>query len=358
MRKLLEAFFRHKLIVLLPPLLIPIIVAPIALLTAPIAYESIVGVWVDRPTYLDRKGGAPQYTSAAASQASQLAELLHTRAFMLDVVQRTSLAPLLASKAGEARVQDLLDRGVTVAAASQAGGSHLLTIRTRFTTPQLAYQVAQAIVDAYVDRNSNQLIDQSSTAISFFQSQLQSAQDNATKASQDLSQYAIAMGYASSGDGTPLAPDVQSTSAYDPRFAELQANAHFAQQQVDQARAALQSAQQSSAAAMQGADVGFQVIDPPQVPTAPVTQLKNALIYVAAALVVGLGISVLVLVLLLASDRSIRQDADLQPPVRVLGTLPMLRLKQRMPKAMRGAATRRAIGFVAGTALPAPKGSR
>jgi hypothetical protein len=155
-----------------------------------------------------------------------------------------------------------------------------------------------------------------------------------------------------------LTPDVQSASAYDPRFAELQANAHFTQQLVDQARATLQNAQQSSAAALQGADFGFQVIDPPQVPTAPATQLKSAIIYVAAALAVGLGFSVVVLVLLVAGDRSIRQEADLRPPVRILGVLPMLKLKQRVPKALRGTATRRAIGFIAGAALPAPRGSR
>ena len=50
--KFLEAFFRHKLLVLLPPFLIPLIVGPWALMTAPIYYESFAGVWVDKPTYL------------------------------------------------------------------------------------------------------------------------------------------------------------------------------------------------------------------------------------------------------------------------------------------------------------------
>lgn len=356
-RKLLEAFFRHKWLVLLPPFLIPIVVTPIAFVTTPVAYESIVGVWVDNPTYLDVKSSQSFYTSAAQTQANQLTELLHTRNFMLDVVGRTSLAPLVGTPAGEARVADLIDKGVTVSSASSTS-THLLTIRSHFTTPQLAYQVAQAIVDAYSDRNSNQLVDQSSTAISFYQSQLQDAQDQSTQANQQLSQYAIAMGYASSGDGTPLAPDAQSASSFDPKFAELQASAHFAQQQVDAARSALQNAQQSSAAAIQGQDMSFQVLDPPQLPTAPVTSVKNILIYGIAALVIGLGLSTIVLVLLVAGDRSIRQDADLHPPVRVLGIVPTLTLKQRLPKALRGTATRRAIGFVAGTALPAPRGTK
>jgi uncharacterized protein involved in exopolysaccharide biosynthesis len=357
MRKVLEAFFRHKWLVLLPPLLIPVLVTPISLLATPVAYESIAGVWVDNPTYLDPKGtAASSLASAAQSQSTQLTELLHTRSFMLDVVGRTGLASIASTPSGEAKVADLMDKGVTVAAVPN--GSHLLTIRARFATPQLSQQVAQAIVDAYSDRSSNQLVDQSSTAISFYQSQLDSAQDDATKANQDLSQYAIAMGYAPTGDGTTVSTDTQQAQAFDPQFADLQAKAHFAQQQVDQARAALQNAQQRSAAAAQGADQTFQVIDPPQLPTAPVTQTKNVLVFGIAGLVVGLGLSGIVLVLLVASDRSIRQEADLQPPVRVLGALPMLKLKQRVPKSIRGSATRRAIGFVAGTALPAPRGSR
>ena len=47
--KFLEAFFRHKLLVLLPPFLIPLIVGPYALVTAPIYYESFAGIWVDKP---------------------------------------------------------------------------------------------------------------------------------------------------------------------------------------------------------------------------------------------------------------------------------------------------------------------
>ena len=166
------------------------------------------------------------------------------------------------------------------------------------------------------------------------------------------------MGYASAGDGTPLAPDSQSMAAMDPKFAELQATQKFAQQQVDSARAALQNAEQTSAAAVQGADVGFQVLDPPQLPTAPSTQLKNVMVFVAAAVVMGLGLSATLLVLLMAGDRSVRREADLHPPVRVLGIVPALKVKHRLPKASRPAATRRAIGFLAGSALPAPKGTK
>jgi hypothetical protein len=72
-----------------------------------------------------------------------------------------------------------------------------------------------------------------------------------------------------------------------------------------------------------------------------------------------MGLSLVLLVLLVAGDRSVRSETDLPEGARVLGAVPQLSLKlKRLPKAARKDAMRRAIGFVAGTALPAPTGSK
>ncbi len=78
------------------------------------------------------------------------------------------------------------------------------------------------------------------------------------------------------------------------------------------------------------------------------------LLYPLAGLLVGLGLSAVLLVVLTAGDRSVRTESDLTQPTRVIGVLPRLRLK-RVPKGAGPDATRRAIGFVAGSALPAPR---
>jgi uncharacterized protein involved in exopolysaccharide biosynthesis len=352
-RKLLEALFRYKWLILLPPIVIPAVVTPIALATAPVYYESVVGIWVDQPTYLAVKDPTTQYTSPAAAQTSALTEMLHTRTFDLDVASRTPLASVASSRGGDARIQDLFDKGILVAPS----GSHLVVLKARAPTGQLAAQIAQAVVDAYQDQTSSQQLDQSGVAISFYQTQLQSAQDQLSRSSQELSQYATAMGYDGSADATvgPAQNGTLSASALDPKFAQLQSSVNFAQQQVDQARTSLQQAQLASAAAVQGGQVGFQVIDPPQVPTAPASNSKSVVVFAVASLVVGFGLSGMLLVLLVAGDRSIRRDADLASSFPVLGVVPQLSMK-RAPKFARRTTTRRAIGFVAGTALPAPRG--
>ena len=88
-RKILEAFFQHKLLLLLPPILIPAIVTPIAVLSTPPAYETAVSVWIDRPAYLNIKDGSSAWVSAVQSQSGRLGELLRTRAFLTDVARQT-----------------------------------------------------------------------------------------------------------------------------------------------------------------------------------------------------------------------------------------------------------------------------
>src|SRR5688500_14947552 len=99
--RLLETFFRHKLLLLLPPILIPLIVGQIAVMTTPITYDTWAGVWVDRPTYLTYNDEWNRYVSPASNQSNRLLELLRTRAFVLDVARRTPFARLLGTQSGE-----------------------------------------------------------------------------------------------------------------------------------------------------------------------------------------------------------------------------------------------------------------
>ncbi|MBV9354321.1 MAG: hypothetical protein JO023_02220, partial [Chloroflexi bacterium] len=161
-RKLLEAVFRHKLLLLLPAVLIPAIVTPIAIRLTPPVYETGVSVWVDRPAYLDLKDTSTPWTSPVETQTSRLNDLLHTRAFLDDVAQRTSLAPLVGNPAGEQALSDLVTHGVTVgsgattatAAAPVNASEHLLVVRVQASSAQISYELAKAIVDAYQEKTA------------------------------------------------------------------------------------------------------------------------------------------------------------------------------------------------------------
>jgi uncharacterized protein involved in exopolysaccharide biosynthesis len=354
-RKILEACFRHKLLVVLPPILIPVIVTPIALMLLPAQFDSSASIWVDRPSYLDFKDTSNPYQSPVQTQSSRLSDLLHTRAFVDDVASRTSLAPLVGSVSGEERISELISRGVTIGATSDAhaaASDHLLVLHVQASSAQLAYELCTAIVNAYQDKNTADLSDQASVAVDFYQSRLQDAQQNLNQASQNLRRYVAARQASDDGATDPTQGNLPAT-LLDPKLGELQSSFQQAQAGVNSAQTTLTQAQRDASASAQGQQLGFQVLDPPQLATIATPQFKKIIIYPIAALVVGLGLSALLVVLLVAGDRSIRSESDLSGHFRVLGTVPMLELK-RLPKDLRAVGTRRAMGARAGTALPAP----
>jgi uncharacterized protein involved in exopolysaccharide biosynthesis len=357
MVRLLETFFRHKLVLLLPPLLIPLLVTPPALLTAPIIYETYAGIWVDRPTYLSYNDGWNRYITPAQNQSSRLSELLRTRSFLDEVAKRTSLAPLVGSPRGEERIQEIIGNGLTI----YPSGTNLLVLRFHADTSQLAFQLLNAILEAFRDNSANDRINQAALATSFYQSSLEDARAQLQKAQDALRQY-LASNPQSVISGTLRASTdspsglALSQQPLDPELAELQRAVDFAQSEVEHQKTALDQASLDASASLQGQELGFQVVDEPQQPTSPVRQLRSRLIFPAAGLVVGLLLSAVLLVLLMAGDRVVRAEADLGPGGRVLGVLPSLKLK-RLPRRAGPEATRRGIAFAAGAALPAPGGT-
>jgi hypothetical protein len=320
-------------------------------------------VWIDRPAYFNTRDGSNAWVSAVQTQSGRLSELLRTRAFLTDVVQRTSLASLAGSAAGQTRLADLVARDVTIgsaasATATAAASEHLLVIRVQGATAQISYELCKAIVDSYQEKTAADQADQASVAVDFYTSRLQGSQQQLTKAGQDLRRYA-AIVQANSADSSQ--PDTSSSgltaAMLDPKLGALQSNLQAAQLDVHSAQAALNQAQQDAMMSEQGQQYGFQVLDAPQLATTATPQIKKIIIYPIAALVVGLGLTGMLLVLMVASDRSVRSEQDLAPGLRVLGTVPTLQLK-RVPKKLRSVATRRAIGAPAGMALPLPGGAK
>jgi uncharacterized protein involved in exopolysaccharide biosynthesis len=364
--KFLEAFFRHKLLVLLPPVLIPLIVGPYALVTAPIYYESWAGIWVDKPQYLAYSDFSP-YSSPASQQSNRLVEVMRTRSFITDIAKRTSLAPLVGNSRGEERINSIIGTGFTMI----PNGDHLLVLHFRADSPRLAFDMLNAIIDTFRENAATDRVNQASLAISFYQGRLQTAQEELKQTTTSVRQYVSAnpalasLNLDRSGSCTVtqgggcvndfFLPPQQS----DPQLADMMGKLKSNQAQVEALRAALETAQFDASAGLEGQELGFQTIDPPQLPTGPTRALRKQLVYPIAGLVAGMALSLVILVLFVTADRSVRSESDLPEGARLLGAVPQLNLKlKRLPKSARRDAMRRAIGFVAGTALPAPTGSK
>ncbi|HEX2034419.1 MAG TPA: hypothetical protein VHS99_09560 [Chloroflexota bacterium] len=357
--RLLEAFFRYKWLVLLPPVLIPLIVGPIALLRVPSYYLAGAGIWVDRSVYLNTNDGFNAYLTPAQNQANRLVDLLRTRSLIISIASRTSLAPLVGSQAGEDAIERIFWRGLKISPS----GERLLAIHFQASSPELAFQMVNAVIESTKERMAADRLNQANTAISFYDAQLRSAQDELDRANEDLRRYLAANPRLTTPD--PYAGGSSSAatrlgvpaSAIDPQLADFLRRVNIQQGDVNRLRSALEQARIESAAALEGQELGFQVVDPPRMPDRIIRERRRALIYPIGGLLAGMGISAAILVLLVAADRAARSESDLAGVARVAGAVPRL----RVPNLSRGAgpeATRRAIGFAAGSLLPTTGGAR
>jgi hypothetical protein len=357
--RFLDTLFRYKWLLILPPLLIPLVVGPIAMILAPSYYETTAGIWVDRATYLKSTDDFNIYISPVQNQINRMTDLLRTRTFVLDIASRTPYADAVKTPAGEDAFRRVFFKGF----AMFPSGERVLTIRFRGSNRQLTVQMINAVIETFKDKVTADRMAQAEIATNFYQSRLDTAQGELNKANENLRRYvqnnprlttidpnAGAAATGASRLGLPA-------EAIDPQIAELIRQVDAQQKEVDNLKSALDQARLDASASLQGQEVGFQLVDAPQTPTRLIRERRKALIYPAAGLVVGMGLSATLLVLLVAADRTVRTEADLASVARVVGSVPRLRLKDGSKKKGALDATRRAIGFPAG-ALMTPAGAK
>jgi hypothetical protein len=358
--RFLDAFFRHKLLILLPPIIIPLIVTPIAFLLAPTYYESYASIWVSRPSYLSYKDDSDPWITPAQELSRRFNEQVRTHAFLRDIAQR---APMLAPFARVERGEEFLQRIIGTGFMTLPSGTNLLVLRFRADNSELSYQALNAVIEAYNDKAIADRIGQGGLATSFYESRVKDAEGQLAKANEDLRRYVAANPRLTSIDPARGASATTASRlglpamAIDPELAELLRRVESAQRDAGRARESLDKTQLDVAASLEGQEQGFQVVDPPRKPTATTQERRKLLVFPVAALLGGLGLSTILLVLLVAGDRSVRSARDLAPTARVVSVVPLLRLK-RLPKRAGSDTTRQAIGFVAGTALPPPRGAQ
>ena len=361
--RFVETFFRHKLLILLPIFVTPLVVMPFAFLLVRPYYETTAGVWAERPAYVPITDETSRYVTPAQFQQARLNELLQTRSFLEDIAKRTSLAPLVDSPQGREQVVVYLQRAIF----PLPSGNKLLGIRVRADDPDLAMEIINATLTTFRERAQNDRVSQASSAIAFYEGQLKNATDENSKAQDAVRRYitanprlgADAAAYAgSSASSNPNAPRVQvPASALDPQLSELSKRLDASEREVERLRGLVEQSRFDASASIDGSDSSLQVVDPPIYPTKAERERRRFLIFPAAAIAIGGLVSALLLISLTATDRSVRSSADLRNVGRVIGVVPRMGLR-KLPRRAGPETTRRAIAFVAGTtmpALPAPR---
>jgi uncharacterized protein involved in exopolysaccharide biosynthesis len=353
--KYLEAMFRHKWLLMLPPVLIPLIVAPIAIFMLPPTYQTVTAVMVDKPRYLAATDDISNpWITPAQFQSSRFTEMMQTRSFLNAVASRTSLASLVGNERGETRIRETITRGTQVIPR----GDRLVSVGFSAETPQLAFQIANALVEEFRDRSMNERSSQASFALGFVESRLKEAEARLDEENEALRKYVAAnprlttLDPSRSANSSAAARNGLPTAAIDPQLAELIKNVEIEQREVERARLTLEQARFDASAGIEAQDMRFQVIDPARMPTSPSSDRRKIAMFVALAAVIGLGISAALSVFFVATDRTVRGESDLEGLWDVIGAVPAIGPKGKLHSAPIELA-RLQVGVLAGARLPA-----
>lgn len=340
--RLLEAFFRHAILIILPLVVIPLDVTA-AVFATPSQYEAQAGMWVERATYLSYTDDLNRYLSPAQNQKNRLMELLRTRSFVSGVAKRTSLAPLAASASGSQALDQIFARDLE----SVVDGDHLLVVRFRSEHQALALQVLTAVIEEFKARAAADQYAQATVAISFYESAQKEAEERLGQARDGLAKLLSA----NPSISTLIRSGGLDAARTDPQFAEAQRLVDTYSRNADQAGASLQRARLDVAAAVSGGELGFRLADAPGVSASPSRQIKKVIMYPIVGGLLAIVLSVALLMFFALSDHSVRSLADLAPDMVILGVLPRFR-PRGIGRRLRADVTRRGVAVGAGAVLP------
>lgn len=309
----LEAFFRHRVLLVMPILLACALAVAFAV-TRPRQYVATAAVWADVPVSEQSTIGTTGGQSPpAAGQQALLTQLLATRSFSLAVAREAALPGFEADRPPADIDHALADLVATISTATP--GPNVLQLSAKQDSAQRATAVTGALLDRFLAEERAALRQRGETQIRYAQSQVDIATQALTKAQRELADYLKSAGPAGAG-GTQA--DTLRTNA-------------------SRARDALQTAQDDqrrtvATASLSVDDTVLSVLDRPTQATR--TSRMVALITAAAGgALAGATLSVLALILLVVRDPTARREADVEA---ALG-LPVAATISRLPAQSRAA---------------------
>lgn len=314
-----EALFRHKLLLILPLIVILPITIAAALRPQATQWQSFAVVWVDPDRAIalnDRLGYTP-----AINQSQLLNDFLHTRSFALAVLQQTKLAPKLTNPAEENEAVHSLWQSVT----AWPNSNNFVTITASTGDPDLSYEMAAAVVAQFEQELREQAEAKQATAAEIYAATLTTTEQSLNTSRDELAAYLRShpeLQRTSSSD--PLGP---LSTAQDPTLARLQAQVEHNSAQYQAARDRVDDMRLLATAGLEAQRFTFSLVDEPQVPTQPVATSRLALIKMpAAGLVVALMLSAGIAALLIFTNHSVYSANEFNASeIPVLAEIPELR---------------------------------
>lgn len=300
--RILESYFRHRWLYLLPIVLMSILGAVFVLLTKP-TYTAKGVLYVETQSYLAsltdvRDSGASWWTTPAQAVNEEISELLQTDAFVRAIIQRTSLEEKMDE--GSATVEIII-KETRENVWPTPFGNNQLQVNAVHEDPEVAYQIVTAVIEGYLQWRVNADLAESEVAQEFFTTLIETY-------SADLSAAREAMRSYLATHPIPLRGDRPGDEVLE--ISRLQAEIDLAASRYATALNKEEETRLAMAQIESDARQTYFLIDAPTIPEKPDTSLKSMAVSGGIFMVLGIFLSGGLIVGAAILDRSFRFPVD------------------------------------------------
>lgn len=319
--RLLESYFRHRWLYLLP-IVMMMGVGGLVFSTATPSYMARSVIYVQKESLLStltsiRNDGFSWVTPADATR-DEFNELLETDAFIRAILQQTDLEEEL----GEKKVDDVIDEMRDAIWVQTLGKNNLVMVGAAHENPTVTKQAVEATIDSYIQWKINGEREQSAAAQGFFAQQIEQHQKELEEAKEAMRLYLQDHPEPIRGDR----PEVEQLEIAILQEAINLADKRFSSNLDKEQNAILVTTQAES-------DVRqtYLVIDAATLPDEPETGLRDALMNALIFVVVGVVLSVVGIIGGALLDSSFRFPLDIRHglDLPVLAQVPNANLKTK-----------------------------
>jgi uncharacterized protein involved in exopolysaccharide biosynthesis len=265
-------------------------------------YESEATIWVLRAPaeLLQRNPSDPTITSVqtvAVQQAELIEQLLRTKSFLRDVVERTSLSGALASASDEGKYLEQIRKRFRV----ETLGTNLLGVSFAGRDPHTPPELVNAVLAVREERVGEARVAQAAVVGALYQKDFEIAQTQAGEAQRKLEEFDAA-------HRPPLSTVDEHVQG------QLRLALDFAQVRVSDLRGQIDRAM-IAPGLLEISGMEFQVIDEPREETSPSGGARSAVGIAGIAL--GAGAALAALLTLLVTQISGMADVRLSPAGKI-----------------------------------------
>ncbi len=312
--RLLESYFRHRWLNLLP-LVLMVALAGVYLFITPPKYRAAGALYVQRQSLLTTLTSENQpftWATPAQTTVNELRELTQTDAFVRAALQQTALESRLAEgpRAIEEAIRDFREAVLFIPL-----GDNLVQFSATAASPETAQQLAQATVDTYLQWKLNADNRESIVAQEFFTQQLVPYERELQQARDEMGSYLRT-------NPDPLRGERPTEEQIQIRL--LQSNIDQAAERLSSAMEKHEAARLAQAKAESDVRQNYTVVDAPGLPSRPATSLTDRAKTAAPFLAVGLILTLAGIIGGAVLDRSVRFAIDVRHgfDLPVLASLP------------------------------------